>query len=393
MQNPVGELNPPQRILLGPGPSNAHPRVLRAMSTPLLGHLDPAFIAIMDETQALLRAVFKTKARLTLPVSGTGSAGMEAALVNLLEPGDTIVIGVNGLFGERMVDVASRCGAKVAAILGQWGSAIDPSAFEQELKKHPKVKAVAVVHAETSTGVLQPLTDIAKLAHQHDALLIADCVTSLAGVNVDVDGWGIDVCYSGTQKCLSCPPGLSPITFNEAAQQAIAKRKTKVQSWYLDMTMIQNYWADSGRLYHHTAPISMVYGLREALRVVVEEGLEPRFKRHEKHARALYAGLQALGLTLVVADGFRAPSLTTVHIPEGVNDGAVRAALLNEYGIEIGGGLGPFKGMVWRLGLMGYSSTPANTLALLSALEHLLPKQGFEVAKGAGVAAASKALA
>ncbi|MDH7568037.1 MAG: alanine--glyoxylate aminotransferase family protein [Armatimonadota bacterium] len=383
MQTAYGELCPPERLLLGPGPSNVDPRVLRALSTPLLGHLDPAFLAIMDETMELLRTVFQTRNRFTIPVSGTGSAGMEAALVNVLEPGDTAVVCVNGVFGERMCDVAARCGAEVTRVDAEWGRAIDPGAVASALRgKRPKV--VAVVHAETSTGVLQPVAEIGALARQAGALFLVDTVTSLGGVPVCVDQWGADVVYSGTQKCLSCPPGLAPITFSERALEVVRARKTKVQSWYLDMTMIEKYWSGE-RLYHHTAPISMNYALREALRIVHEEGLEARFQRHRRNQEALLAGLEGMGLSLFADPAHRLPSLTTVWVPEGVEDGVVRKRLLDEFHIEIGGGLGPVKGKIWRIGLMGYASRPASVLAVLSALERILGRSG-------GVAAAAEAL-
>ena len=390
MSEAIGDLKPPERILLGPGPSNVHPRVLKALSTPVVGHLDPAFLSIMDDTMGLLRAVFKTENRLTIPISGTGSAGMEAALGNMIEPGDTVVIGVNGLFGERMSDVSSRYGAQVISVPGDWGRPLDPGPFKKVLASQKRVKLVAVVHGETSTGVRQPVEEIGSIAKQHDALFLVDTVTSLAGVDVRVDDWGIDICYSGTQKCLSCPPGLAPITLSDAAVKVLTSRRSKVQSWYLDLTMIQKYWG-SDRVYHHTAPISMVYALREALRLVVEEGLEKRFARHHRNSEALRFGVKALGLKLLVPPGFELDPLTTVLLPDGVQDLPVRQTLLNEFGIEVGGGLGPLKGKVWRIGLMGHSSTPGNVFTLLSALERVLPRHGFEVARGRSLDAAQSA--
>ena len=387
----VGELSPPGRILLGPGPATLHPRVLHALSTPLLGHLDPAFLAIMDETCQLLRSTFKTANRLTIPISGTGSAGMEAAICNVVEPGDTVVVGVKGVFGQRMAEVASRYGANVVAVEGEWGRPLEPEQFRQALDGLSEVKVVAIVHAETSTGVLQPLEEIGRMARERDALFLVDAVTSLGGLDVRVDDWGIDVCFSGTQKCVGAPPGLSPITLGPRAVEVVNSRKSKITSWYLDLTLLQMYWG-ADRIYHHTAPISMIYSLREALRIMHEEGLPARFARHHRHAAALWAGLEAMGLDLVVAPAHRADSITTVRIPEGVEDAAVRGALLDEFGIEIGGGLGPFKGSAWRIGLMGYSSRPENILALLNALERLLPRQGFEVARAAGIVAAETAL-
>ncbi len=354
---------------------------------PLVGHLDPEFVALMDETQDLLRQVFQTKNRLTIAVSGTGSAGMEAVVVNLIEPGDRMLVCVNGVFGGRMVDVAGRAGAEVSAIERPFGEVFDPQEVEDAIKRvRPKV--VGIVHAETSTGALQPVEEIARIAHAHDALIAIDTVTSLAGIPVEIDAWEIDAVYSGTQKCLSCPPGLAPVSFGPRAEQVIQERKSKVTSWYLDMTMIGQYWG-SNRVYHHTAPISMNYALREALAMVVEEGLEARFARHLLNHRALKAGLSALGITYLTAEGHQLPQLNCVAIPEGVDDVSVRKRLLADWGIEIGGGLGPFKGKAWRIGLMGHSSRKANVLMLLSALEVCLRDSGARIDPGAALAAAS----
>ena len=386
------EFHPPPRLLLGPGPSNVNPRVLQAMSVPILGHLDPDFLRAMDDVREMLRLVFQTANGITLPVSGTGSAGMETAMVNVLEPGDTIVVGINGYFSERMAQIASRCGATALRVETEWGHPLDPAAIRAELARHAQVKAVAVVHAETSTGVLSPIADIAEVAHSHDALLIADTVTSLGGVRVAVDEWGIDVCYSGTQKCLGCPPGLAPVTLGPRAEATLMARETPVQSWYLDLSLLRTYWSET-RAYHHTAPITMIYGLREGLRVVLEEGLEARFQRHARNAAALHDGLEALGLELFAQKDARLNTLTSIRIPEGVNDANVRRRLLTEYNIEIGGGLGPVAGKIWRIGLMGENSRPSAVLSLLSALEELLSQEGYEVAQGQGVAAAQRALA
>jgi alanine-glyoxylate transaminase/serine-glyoxylate transaminase/serine-pyruvate transaminase len=386
----VGEFNPPDRLLLGPGPSQVHPRVLRAMSAPLIGHLDPAFVQMMEEVKDLLRVVFATTNPLTIPISGTGSAGMEACLVNLLEPGDELVVGVNGVFGTRMAEVAERAGAIVRRVEAPWGRIVRPEQIEAALKNSTRPKLVAVVHAETSTGAWQPLPDIAKLAHDHGALMLADCVTSLGGVPVLIDEWGIDAAYSGTQKCLSCPPGLSPITFSPRAVDVVKARKTKVQSWYLDLSLLAQYWGEE-RVYHHTAPITMNYALREALRLVVEEGLEARFARHRKNHEALAAGLAPLGLGLAAEEGHRLPMLNAVTVPDGVDEAKVRGRLLSEHGIEIGGGLGPMKGKVWRIGLMGESSRRASVLAVLAALEDALVASGRAVRRGTGVAAAAGA--
>ncbi len=376
------------RVLLGPGPSEVPPRVLEAMGKPLLGHLDPDFVAIMDETQALLRYVFQTKNPLTLAISGTGSAGMETVVVNLIEPGDKMLVCINGVFGARMKDVAERAGAQVTTIERPFGEVFDPGEVKAAVQRvGPKV--VGIVHAETSTGAWQPVEEIARIAHDAGALLALDCVTSLGGVPVETDGWDIDAIYSGTQKCLSAPPGLAPVTFGPRALEALKKRKTKVQSWYLDLTMIQNYWG-SDRFYHHTAPISMNYALREALAMVALEGLEARIARHGLNGRALQAGLASLDLSLATAEGHRLPQLTCVRIPEGIDDLTVRKRLLKEWGIEIGGGLGPFKGKAWRIGLMGHSSRRENVTLVLSAVETCLRDLGYAAPAGTAVSAAAE---
>jgi len=385
------DLNPPYRVLLGPGPSNIHPRVQRAMLAPMVGHLDPYFLTIMEDTMHLLRAVFRTKNELTFPISGTGSAGMETSFCNFLEPGDVAVVGVNGLFGERMVDNALRCGAEVVQVPAEWGRIIEPEAIEAALKARKRVKLLALVHAETSTGVLQPLTEASQLAKQYQALFVVDTVTSLGGHEVAVDDWGIDICYSGSQKCLSCPPGLAPFTVNQRALATLEARTRKVPSWYLDLSLLSAYWT-TGRFYHHTAPICMIYALHEALALIAEEGLEARIQRHLRHGSALHAGLEAMGLRLHAQPGYRLSVLTSVGIPPGVDDLRVRQRLLNEFGIEIGGGLGSLKGQVWRIGLMGHSSTEENVLLLLSALEKLLADESYSVESGVGVTAAIQAL-
>ncbi|HEY78705.1 MAG TPA: alanine--glyoxylate aminotransferase family protein [Dehalococcoidia bacterium] len=384
-------LNPPIRILMGPGPSNIHPRVQRAMLAPIVGHLDPYFIAIMEDTMELLRSTFQTKNNLTFPISGTGSAGMEASFCNFLEPGDVAVIGVNGLFGERMVDNAQRCGAKVIQVAAEWGQAIEPEALENALKAQRRVKLLALVHAETSTGVLQPLVEASRLAKRYEALFLVDTVTSLGGHEVAVDDWGIDICYSGTQKCLSCPPGLAPFTVNQASFDILQARTHKVKSWYLDLSLLSNYWSSS-RLYHHTAPINMIYALHEALALIVEEGIEARIQRHLINGSALHAGLEAMGLTLHAQDGYRLSTLTSVRIPPGIDELRIRQRLLSEFAIEIGAGLGPLKGKIWRIGLMGHSSRAENVLFLLSSLENLLLEEGYRLEPGAGVIAAAKTL-
>ena len=378
------ELILPKRLLMGPGPSDVHPNVLKAMATPLLGHLDPEFLNIMNETMDLIRYVFETDNKLTVAMSGTGSSGMETVFVNLIEPGDKVIIGVNGLFGQRMVDVADRAGAEVIQVEAEWGNIIDPKMIEAALKNNGPVKAIAVVHAETSTGVRQPLKEISKLAKEYDALFFVDAVTSLGGINVGVDENEIDAVYSGTQKCISAPPGLSPVSFSNKAVEALNARKTKVQSWYLDLSMIQAYWGKE-RFYHHTAPISMIYSLHEALRLIKEEGLGTVFERHEQNGRALQAGLEAMGLELAAQEGYRLPMLTSVKIPDNVEDANVRKMLLQRYGIEIGGGLGPLKGKIWRVGLMGYSSQRINVMQFLSALETILTELNADINTGKAV--------
>jgi alanine-glyoxylate transaminase/serine-glyoxylate transaminase/serine-pyruvate transaminase len=363
-------LSVPPRLLMGPGPSLVDPRVLQAMALPLVGHLDPYFLEIMDRTQELLRYVFETENRLTIPVSGTGSAGMEAAVANLVEPGDKVLVCINGYFGLRLADMAGRYGAQVETLTRPWGEVFTAQEIQQALEHQP-AKVVAIVQAETSTGALQPLDEIAQAVQAAGGLLIVDAVTSLGGVPVQVDAIGIDACYSGTQKCLSVPPGLSPVTFGPRAVQALQNRKTRVANWYLDLSMVEKYWGRE-RTYHHTAPISANYGLYEGLRIVAEEGLEARWERHLQNARLLWQGVEALGLGLHVPEAHRLPSLTTVRVPDGVDEARVRARLLHEYNIEIGGGLGELKGKVWRVGLMGYASRLENVTLFLAALKELL---------------------
>lgn len=384
------EFIPPHRLLLGPGPSLVHPRVLRALSAPLLGHLDPAFLSVMTDIQSSLRMVFETEHRFTIAISGTGSAGMEASIVNLVEPGDSVIVGINGVFGTRLASVVDRCGGKTIPVEAPWGECIEPDAIEQALARSGPIKAVAIVHAETSTGAWQPLEDIAALCRRYDALLVVDAVTSLGGLPVGVDRLGIDVCYSGTQKCLSCPPGLSPFTMSERALAAVKGRRTRCQSWYLDMSLIAEYWAEGSRTYHHTAPISMLYGLREALRLIEEEGLPARYKRHRTNSEALLAGLQELELAPLPPAGRRLPMLNCVTVPPHIPEADIRAQLLSRYGIEIGGGHGPLKGKVWRIGLMGESSTEANVLTLLNALEGLFLEGGWLRTPGVALQAASR---
>ncbi len=376
----------PHRILMGPGPSNVAPAVLEALSRPTIGHLDPVFLEIMDDVQDMLRRVLNTNNPFTIAVSGTGSAAMEAAVDNLVEPGDRVVVGVNGVFGARLVDMLERIGADIETLELEWGGPVPLEAVETALKASP-TKLVMLVHGETSTGVLQPLEGVGDLCHDHGALLLIDCVTSLGGVPVHLDAWNVDACYSGTQKCLSVPPGLSPLSFSPAALEKLEGRSIKVPSWYLDMSMIREYWG-ANRRYHHTAPINMVYSLYEGLRLVLEEGLEKRWERHRRNAVALWAGLQALGWKLFVDEEFRLTPLTTAEPPEGVDEKAVRARLLADHNIEIGGGLGPLAGKVVRIGLMGTSSTTENLLRFLEAVEDITGAPA-----GRGVDAAEAALA
>ncbi|HJO33925.1 MAG TPA: alanine--glyoxylate aminotransferase family protein [Anaerolineales bacterium] len=364
------DLSPPTRILLGPGPTTAHPRVLRAMTTPLLGYLDPDFLAIMDDVQELLRFVFQTENKLTLAISGTGSAGMEASLCNFIESGDHVVVGVNGFFGARIAEIAARYGADVTPLQKPWGQVFSPDELESTLKKR-STKILALVHAETSTGALQPMDGIGELARRHGALLLLDTVTSLSGVPLQVDDWGVDIAYSASQKCLSCPPGLAPITVSDRAREIIQRRETTVANWYLDLSLIERYW-DENRTYHHTASMSLIYALREGLRMVQEEGLQARHARHRSMAELLWDGLEELDFELHVPLEHRLPMLTTPRLYAGLDDAAVRGQLLNDYNVEIAGGFGALAGQVWRIGLMGFSSRRENVALLLAALREIL---------------------
>jgi alanine-glyoxylate transaminase/serine-glyoxylate transaminase/serine-pyruvate transaminase len=385
----TGEFHPPARVLMGPGPSNVDPRVLLAMAKPLLGYLDPEFFKIMNHVQELLRYVFGTQNVYTLPVSGTGSAGMDAAFVNVIEPGDRVLVCVKGFFGGRMAEVAERCGANLRTLSTPWGKPFDLADIEKELRTF-RPKVLAIVHAETSTGVLQPLEEFPKILKGHpETLLLVDAVTSLGGHPMKVDEWGIDICYSGTQKCLGAPPGLAPITFSQKAMEKIKGRTKKVQSFYLDINMLGKYWG-SDRVYHHTAPSSMNYALLEALRIIREEGLERRHERHRRNHLALVAGIEAMGLSMLVEKPHRLWSLNAISIPPGIDDVKARKKLLEEYNLEIGGGLGNLKGKIWRVGLMGYSSSEANVMYFLTALEQTLREQGFEVPRGSGATAAKE---
>jgi len=388
----MNELQPPQKVLLGPGPSTVHPRVLQALSLPVMGHLDPAFFQVMDDVCEMLCMVFHTENTMTVPISSTGTGAMETACANIIEPGDSVLICRNGYFGIRLGDIAERCGATVHLMDTSWGKAVDPQMLKDELKNHPGLKAVGVVHAETSTGVLSDIKELIDVIHEAGALAIVDAVTSLGGHEVRMDDWGMDVCYSATQKCLGAPPGLAPISLSAAAMDVVAKRPTKVQSFYFNLKDLEAYWNQT-RAYHHTSPINMTYALREALRMMMEEGQENRIQRHAKVAAALRAGAEALGLGLLAEEGHRLNPLTTISIPDGIEDAKVRRTLLNEYDIEIGGGLGEFAGKAWRVGLMGESARERNVFALLSALETILSKEGYEVAFGASLSAAQRVIA
>ena len=384
------DLNTPERILLGPGPSMVHPRVLRAMAHPLLGHLDPQFIALMNEVQDLLRYVFQTENQMTLPVSGTGSASMESTVANLLEPGDSILIGVNGYFGERLCDMAGRYGAEVRRLERPWGDVFDPDEIDAALRQKP-AKVVALVHAETSTGVLQPMAEIIRLAKEHDVMILLDAVTSLGGVELKADEWGLDAVYSCSQKCIGAPSGLAPVTFSERAIKAAKSRKHPIRSWYLDITLLDQYWGSS-KVYHHTSSSTLNYALLEALRLIEEEGLQNRFERHLRNHRALVAGVEAMGLKMLVKPEHRLPTLNTIRVPDGVDEAKVRGYLLQTLNLEIGAGLGALKGQVWRVGLMGYSSSAENVLFFLSAMSRALAVQGCKTDLSAGLEAAMSLL-
>jgi alanine-glyoxylate transaminase / serine-glyoxylate transaminase / serine-pyruvate transaminase len=391
MTSDLSELSVPQRNLLGPGPSNVHPRVYRAMMQPVIGYLDPTFIQLIDDTQRPLRTVMRTENDMTMAISGTGTCGMEAAVYNITEQGDNVVVCMNGFFGTRIADMAKRCGATVIPIEQEWGRIIEPEQIRDAIKSaNGPVKSVMIVHGETSTGILQPLGEISKITHEAGALLLIDAVTSLAGCELLIDEWNVDVCYSGTQKCLSAPPGMSPLTMSAAAMEVVEKRATPPISFYVDLQMLGRYWGGGSttRMYHHTPPMTMLYALREGLRIVLEEGLETRIARHKRNAGALQVGLEAMGMTLHAQEGYRLPPLTTVRVPEGVDEMKLRRGILENHNIEIGGGIGPMQGKILRIGLMGYGSTEVNVFALLFAIEQELLAQGYALEKGAGVAAA-----
>ncbi|KAF0191270.1 MAG: serine--pyruvate transaminase [Gammaproteobacteria bacterium] len=390
---PIRSFHPPQRTLMGPGPSDVSPRVLEAMSRPTIGHLDPRFIEMMDEIKQLLQYTFQTKNELTMPVSGPGSAGMETCFVNLVQPGDTVVVCQNGVFGGRMKENVERCGATAIMVENAWGEAVDPGRLEDALKKNGAAKLVAFVHAETSTGAQSDAKALVDIAHRHDCLTIVDAVTSLGGTPLKVDDWGIDAVYSGSQKCLSCTPGLSPVSFGTRALDVIKNRKHKVQSWFMDLNLVMAYWGSGAkRAYHHTAPINALYGLHEALVILQDEGLESAWHRHQRNHEALRAGIEAMGLSFVVKPEARLPQLNSINIPAGIDDAAVRKELLTSYQLEIGAGLGAMAGKVWRIGLMGHTSNPRNVLLCLGALDDVLSRAGARINKGVAVAAASKVL-
>jgi alanine-glyoxylate transaminase/serine-glyoxylate transaminase/serine-pyruvate transaminase len=373
---------PPTRRLMGPGPSDVHPRVLAAMARQTIGHLDPAFVGMMDELKELLRYAFQTANDVTFPVSGPGSVGMETCFVNLVEPGDTVIVCRNGVFGGRMIENVRRCGGSAVVVDDEWGAPVSSEKLETALYEHPQATLVAFVQAETSTGALTEPEPLVALAHQHGCLVIVDAVTAVGGCAVKADEWGIDAIYAGSQKCLSCPPGLSPVSFNDRAVQKIRARTTLCQSWFMDLGLQLGYWSSGSRTYHHTAPVNALYGLHEALLMLRDEGLERAWERHRHNHLALAAGLDAMGLSLFVAESHCLPQLNMVVIPEGVDDAAVRARMLAEFGIEIGGGLGALAGKVWRVGLMGYSSREENVLACLEALGSVLAEQSHPVTPG-----------
>jgi alanine-glyoxylate transaminase/serine-glyoxylate transaminase/serine-pyruvate transaminase len=380
---------PPQRTLMGPGPSDVAPRVLAALARPTIGHLDPKFVELMDEIKGLLQYAFQTGNELTLPVSAPGSAGMEACFVNLISPGDTVIVCQNGVFGGRMQENVERCGATAIMVQDEWGAPVDPNKVEEALRAHPEATALAFVHAETSTGARSDAETLCRLARDHDALVIMDTVTSLGGIELKVDDWGADAVYSGSQKCLSCVPGIAPVTFSPRAVERIRARTQKVQSWFLDMQLVMGYWGgESKRSYHHTAPVNALYALHEALLILEDETLEAAIARHLRNHRALVAGLEAIGLSMVVDREWRLPQLNTVRIPEGIDDARVRTHLLRDFDLEIGAGLGTLAGKAWRIGLMGHASRERNVITCLNALETVLRREGYDCDSGAAVDAA-----
>jgi alanine-glyoxylate transaminase/serine-glyoxylate transaminase/serine-pyruvate transaminase len=389
----ITPFHPPQRILMGPGPSDVSPRVLEALSRPTIGHLDPAFVSFMDEMKVLLKFAFQTDNELTMPVSAPGSAGMETCFVNLVEPGDKVIVCQNGVFGGRMKENVERCGGIAVMVQEEWGRAIDPQKLEDALKANPDTKVVAFVHAETSTGAQSDAKTLAEIAHKHGCLTIVDAITSVGGTPVKVDEWKIDAIYTGTQKCLSCTPGLSPVSFSPDAQEKIKSRKTRVQSWFMDLNLVMSYWGGAAkRAYHHTAPINALYGLHEALVMLQEEGLHNAWVRHHENHLALRAGLEAMGLKFVVPEAERLPQLNAIAVPEGVDESMVRAILLSDYNLEIGAGLGAMAGKVWRIGLMGHACTPGNVRLCLNAMDDALGRLRAPITRGVALDAANKLL-
>ena len=390
----ISSFHPPERILMGPGPSDVNPRILEAMARPTIGHLDPKFVDLMDEIKILLQDTFLTKNQLTMPISAPGSAGMETCFVNLVEPGETVIVCQNGVFGMRMIENVERCGATAIVIEDDWGKPVDPNKLEEALKAHPEASTVAFVHAETSTGAISDAKTLVQIAHEHDCLTIVDAVTSLGGSELRVDEWNIDAIYSGTQKCLSCTPGISPVSFSEAAINKIQNRKSKVQSWFMDLNLVMGYWGEGAqRSYHHTAPVNAVYAVHESLVILHEEGLENSWKRHADNHQALKAGIEAMGLGFFVDEAHRLPQLNAVTLPEGIDEVAVRKQLLERYNLEIGGGLGSMAGKIWRIGLMGYASNQQNVLTCLGALDAVLSSMNAKIDSGKAVDAAMKVFA
>jgi alanine-glyoxylate transaminase/serine-glyoxylate transaminase/serine-pyruvate transaminase len=391
----IHSFHPPQRTLMGPGPSEINPRVMAAMSLPAIGYLDPVFVEMMEELKSLLRYAYQTKNALTFPVSGPGSVGMEYCFVNLVAPGDKVIVCRNGVFGGRMIENVERAGGTAVVVEDAWGEPVDPDKLEDALRKHPDTRVVAFVHAETSTGVQSDAKTLVSVAHKHDALTIVDAVTSLAGTPVMVDDWEIDAIYSASQKCLSCTPGLSPVSFNDRVVEHVKARKDKIHSWFMDMNLLLGYWGATTRTYHHTAPTNSLYALHEALLILKEEGLENSWARHWRHHLALKAGLEAMGLKFLVKEGARLPQMNAVHVPEAVREreAQVRRTLLTEFNLEIGAGLGPLAGKIWRVGIMGYSCKPENVMLCLSALGSVLADMGLPTKVGEAEAAAHQAYA
>ena len=389
----IHSFHPPQRTLMGPGPTEIHPRVLTTMSQPAIGYLDPVFVEMMEELKTLLRYVYQTENALTFPVSGPGSVGMEYCFVNMVAPGDKVIVARNGVFGGRMIENVERCGGTAIVVDDEWGKPVDPQKIEDAFKKHPDARVLAFVHAETSTGCESDAKALTQIAHKHDALVIVDAVTSLGGSPVLVDEWKVDAIYSASQKCLSCTPGLSPVSFSPRVVEYVQKRKDKIKSWFMDMNLLLGYWGTTTRTYHHTAPTNSLFGLHEALLLIKEEGLENCWARHRRHHVALKAGLQAMGLRFLVEEKYQLPQMNAVMCPAGVDEEAVRKSLLNEFNVEIGAGLGPLKGKVWRIGLMGYSCRADNVMLCLSALGSILMDMGLPIKVGEAEAAAHQAYA